>query len=109
VIHVQQRPEASKVELHFHGALDAQGARELATTAALQPPGLHLVIDISRASTVHDLALGLLVDGLPSDRPHSVRGASRHHARLVVCLGGKVDDGPRSAAHAGHAHQADER
>jgi anti-anti-sigma regulatory factor len=101
VIHVRQKPEASRVELQFHGVLDARGAKELTMAAAMQPAGLHLVIDISRASLVHDLALGILVDGLA--RPHSVRGASRHHARLVVCLGGLVDEGPRPGDHAAHA------
>ncbi len=91
MIHVRQAIGAGNVVLEFSGALDLRGADELAKIACQQPAALKLVIDISGASSVHDSALGRLVDALPHSRPHSVRGARRHEAQLLGYLGEKVE------------------
>jgi hypothetical protein len=59
--------------------------------ALQQPLALRLVIDISRASIIHDSALGRLVDMLPRSRPHFIRGLNRHQARLLTLLGENID------------------
>ena len=92
MIHVRQVRAQGDVVLEYSGSLDVRGAEEIAFIALQQPLALNLVIDISRASNIHDSALGRLVDSLPRSRPHSVRGAGWHHARLLTYLGEKIDE-----------------
>ncbi len=93
MIHVHQTEARGDVVLEFTGTLDVRSAEELASIALQQPLRLNLVIDISRASSIHDSALGRLVDALPPFRVHTFRGASRHAARLLQYLGETIDEG----------------
>jgi anti-anti-sigma regulatory factor len=92
MIQVAQSHEQGQVVIAFSGALDARSAEQLASIALQQPATLHVVIDISRASSVHDSALGRLVDALPAARSHCIRGAGRHQARVLGYLGEKLDE-----------------
>ncbi len=92
MIHVRQARERGEVVLEFSGGFDVRAADEVANIALQQPAGLRLVIDVSRASTIHDSALGRLVDALPRFRPHFIRGVNHHQARVLAFLGEKMDD-----------------
>jgi hypothetical protein len=92
MIQVEQRHEQGQVVIAFSGSLDARSAEQLAIVALQQPARLHVVIDISRASSVHDSALGRLVDALPESRSHCIRGAGRHASRVLGYLGGKLEE-----------------
>jgi hypothetical protein len=89
MIFVHQEPALGHVVLEYSGPLDAQGASELASVAVLQPSTLDLVVDLSRAAIAQDLVLGYLVDALGALRC-SIRGARRHHARLLRHLGARL-------------------
>jgi anti-anti-sigma regulatory factor len=96
MIHVRQARDAGDVVLEFSGGFDVRAAEEMVTVALQQPADLRLIIDVSHASTIHDSALGRLVDALPRLRPRFIRGVNRHQARLLSLLGEKMDDPGRA-------------
>jgi anti-anti-sigma regulatory factor len=92
MIHVRQDRSAGNVVLAFSGGFDVRAAEEMVTLALQQPVDLRLVIDVSHASTIHDSALGRLVDSLPRFRPRFIRGVNKHQARVLSLLGEKMDE-----------------
>ncbi len=82
MVHVKQQREANAVVLEFAGAFDGRAVEELVAIALQQPVSCALVIDLSRASTVYDSALGALRDSLPK-RGHRVRGILGRHQRAA--------------------------
>jgi anti-anti-sigma regulatory factor len=92
MIQVAPSQEQGHVVIAFSGSLDARSAEQLASVARQQPPRLHIIIDSSRASSVHDAALGRLVDALAGFRSHSIRGAGRHQALVLCYLGEELDE-----------------
>jgi hypothetical protein len=86
MVHVRQAREHGEVVLEFTGGLDLRGADQITEIALQQPGSLRLVIDLTRASNVHDAALGRLIDGLPA-RERTFLGLNRHQAWVVECLG----------------------
>ncbi len=93
---IEVHPGEDEVVVSYSGGLDIRGAEELVTLALQQPPSRRVVFDVSRASAVHDSALGRLCDALPRNRPHSFRGVNRHQARVLSCFGEKIEP-PRAA------------
>ena len=94
MIEVQQGEDRDEVVVSFSGGLDLRGAEQLVTLALQQPPSRRVVFDVSRASSVHDSALGKLCDALPRNRPHSFRGVNRHQARVLSCFGETIEAPP---------------
>jgi len=99
MVHVHQVRDQGNVVLEFSGVLDARSAEEVGLIAVQQPGSLNLVIDLSRATNIHDSALGRLLDALPPLRARTFRGAGRHHARLLTYLGEEMEACGDPAAH----------
>jgi len=80
MIHVKQQRESNTVVLECRGAFDTRAVEEMISVALQQPPSCTLVIDLARATTIYDSALGLLDDSL-SRLGHTIRGVLGRHAR----------------------------
>lgn len=72
--------------VHVDGLLDAAAARMILASTQAIPAGEGLVVDLSGATMVDDVAVAFLAESL-TGRLYRLRGLSTHHERLLKYLG----------------------